>query len=347
MTSPLDGFTPYFEAFCLPGGINSKIVYERYPTGKILVVARYGEKKGSFTFHEASDVYRDLLQYQAELKARKVPLPPIERILIEYDHAAERASVLKVAPWTGFDVQGLIREANPTRDQRNILRYAREMARILVPVCKDRLAGWETKVGIDPRCSNFTVDQRGKMWFVDLFPARYRKHGQPIIEWPEPKNELGRRLGYFKHYDVRGIALCTIAQLSRALPALRIDFETVVVRELSRAMSPSERETFERDLKKTPWHRLRKLLRVKKPTPDTLAAIRGLIERAATEQVFGVEYNVYTLRELALELAASGRMGAEQLEAFFKASHFEDDLPEATIRDLQNRLLSFMGDKKG
>lgn len=332
---------PAYQVLLEKGGYNAEIMYAAFADGRTEVTARYGAKKGGFTYNEALDKYRDLLQYQLELETCRVPLPKILKIVIEYDHAAERAMVLKTSAWTGKDVHCLLGELDARRDRKKILSLVRQMCRILVPLCKDRLAGWETRVGIDPRASNFTLDERGKMWFVDLFPPRYRKQGQPIIEWPEPKNELGRRLGYFKHYDVRGIMLCTMAQLARVKPELKADFEAGVIGEMSKAFSPKEKKDFASGLAAAPWKRIRGLARRKGNSARALMA--NTIRGAVAEKVFGIDYYVYTLREIALELAGLGWLKKDSLEKFFRDSHFEDELPGAVLAELAERLVKACG----
>ncbi len=325
---------PVHQTYVQPGGYNAEIEYLVFPNGKISILARYGAKKGGFSYHEALDKYRDLIQYQAELIARKLPMPEIERIVIEYDHAAEKAMVLKTSPWTGKNALDLLQELDEEKDKDQIQELVREIYKILMPVVNDRLAGWETKVGIDPRCSNFTVDEAGKMWFVDIFPPRYRRQGQPIIEWPEPKSDMGRKLGYFKHYDVRGIILCATAQLARVKPRLKYDFEAWVFEYLKTEFNEEEIKEFKTMLEDSVWRKLRNSLQ-----GGDLPTARRLIEAADQEKICGLEYNVYALRELALEMAAMGKMEMRELDDFFRASHFEDILPVATIEALKKRLL--------
>ncbi|TAK04867.1 hypothetical protein EPO33_02620 [Patescibacteria group bacterium] len=327
-------FAPIAEIFGLRGGVNSEIRYVRSPLGTLTVEARYGAKKGGFPHAEAVRWSDDIAAYHDELARRGVPLPPLERMVIEHDRATERAVIVKTSPWTGHDVSHLLEHTPVGGDPDAVARLVRQICAILVPICAERHVGWETEVGIDPRCSNFTVDADARMWFVDLFPPRFRKNGIPIVEWPHPQSDEGFRLGVFKHFDVRGIALTTIAQLSRILPLQKAAFENDVIAGLAAALRPEERTELADGLARSPWHRVRTAL-----AAGNTAEVAAIIAGAPTEPVFGAPYGVYALREIALELAAAGRLTRQALEDFFRASHYEDALPkerlEGLIRQLQ------------
>ncbi|TAL19586.1 hypothetical protein EPN90_03050 [Patescibacteria group bacterium] len=330
-------FSPVAEIFGLRGGVNSEIRYVRLPSGLLTVTARYGAKKKGFLRAEANTWSEDIVAYQEELLRRGVPLPPIEGIIIEFDQASQKAVIAKTSPWTGHDVSHLIQHTPLGNDDKILGGIVGQMCAILVMVCAERHRGYETEIGIDSRCSNFTIDASGKMWFVDLFPPRYRKAGAPLLEWPTPLTEEGRGLGLFKHYDARGITLTTIAQLSRVLPAQKSFFEERVLDGLAPAFSPAELAAMRMELSRAPWRQLRDLLGATQDTSGRKDAVEAIFA-CRDAVVFGVPYGVYGLREAALELAAAGRFSAPALEEFFRDSHFEDSLPSSVIDDLTHRL---------
>jgi hypothetical protein len=331
---------PLLSAYVWRGGINSEIVYHHYADGTKKTVARYGAKKSGFTLEEAIEMMKDLVEYQTQLEAHGVPLPAIEKIAVEHDsREGNRAVLVKVSPWTGKEVRRIIQEANVETQLPLIEKLVRDMCAILKPLCAVRRSGWDVKVGIDPRCTNFTVDPQGQMWFVDLFPPRYHKEQGRIVEWPEPQSELGKQLGAFKHFDVRGIILCTTAQLARIKPELKDFFEKIVVEEMKDIMTVAEYEEFVAELKETPWMRLRTLLATRVPLDSKhYTEAVEIITTAAQKEVFGVRYSIYTLRELALELAFAGVLSQDELDWFFKNSHFEDELPGEVIKNLERWL---------
>lgn len=337
------GLTPLFQVLSRGRGINSEILYHQYPSGEKKVVARYGTLKKKVALAEAEEMVKDLLLYHEELEKRNIPLPKIEQTKLEYDYNLERAVVVKITPWSGAELRHLIQRAHPVKDIGVLEEYVREMLSIISRVGSERHASWETVVGIDPRCSNFTLDEQGKMWFVDLFPPRYRKNGIPLVEWPEPKSEIGRNLSHFKHFDVRGILLCTTAQLARTQPTLKTFFESVVYDEAKKMMSELEYAEFLRGIDESPWMQLREILQSgKKLSAAQMEEALDIISTAAEKKVFDVEYSVYTLREIALELAQAKIISPDELKNFFSLSHFEDTLPQAISDLLENNLKEYL-----
>lgn len=327
-------FAPIGEVFGLKGGVNSEIRYIRSPLGALTVEARYGAKKGGFLHTEALNWSDDIATYHQELARRGLPLPPLAGMIIELDRASERAVIVKTSPWSGHDVSHLLEHTPVGQDPGTVSRLVQQMCAVLVPICAERHNGWETVVGIDPRCSNFTVDENGRMWFVDLFPPRFRKNGIPIVEWPRPQSDEGFRLGLFKHFDVRGIALTAIAQLARVLPQRKVNFEKEVLAGLKPALGPGEAEELIASLTASPWLRVREALTVNAPASE----ISEIIKAAPKTTVFGVPYGTYSLREIALELASGGRMSRPDLEDFFRSSHYEDALTAEHISSLTAQL---------
>lgn len=335
--------TPLFQVLSRGRGINSEILYHHYSNGEKKVVARYGTLKKHVTLAEAEEMVKDLLCYQQELEKRNVPIPKIEQTHLEYDHTLDKAIVIKVTPWTGRELRHLIQGAHPVKDLKVMEAYIRAMMKIIGRVANERFQNWETVVGIDPRCSNFTLDDQGKMWFVDLFPPRYRKNGIPLVEWPEPVSEMGKKISHFKHFDARGIILCTTAQLARTQPTLKSFFEGIVHEEARKMMKEQEHEQFMKELSSTPWMKLRSLLSSPEQwNKDTLQEAKNIVSFAAEQQVFEVDYSVYTLREIALELAQLKIITNEELKNFFSLSHFEDTLPSAVMELLKNNLKDFL-----
>jgi|GEM_PF-3992351 len=329
-------FEPLVDEYKMVGGINSEIRYLELPDGAVHVQARYGAKKGGFSYDEAVLMAGQLKTYQELLETNSVSLPSIENISVEHDLFSDRAIVIKTSAWTGYDLASLLKREVVARDDTLVRKMVHEMCQLLVPLCKNRYSGWEVEVGVDARSSNFTLDKDGKIWFIDLFPPRYRVKGVPMVEWPAPKTESGRQLGLFKHFDVRGIALCAIAQLSRVKPKLRTLFEEEVARTLSKAMSATERSQFLAAFANLPWKQVRAQLLKREPFHQE--AFLSLLHM----RVFDLDYGVYLYREIALEFAMLGFISEEELEAFFAMSHFEDLLSDTQIHKIESSLLDML-----
>src|SRR3989344_9028006 len=259
-TRELARYAPAYETWVQKLGTNSEISLRHYfDYGERKIVARYGGQKGGFSYKEALQIMQRLSTYQKYLEDLNVPISPMEQLILEYDPVSRRSVITKVSPWVGSEVTTILERA----DQKNI-PFVRSlignMMSILQPVCNARWKGWETRIGIDPRVANFTLDAVGKMWFVDIFPPRYRHKSSPLVEWPVPKSNLGATLGYFKHYDVRGIILCFLSQLGRANHAHRVAFELMVFESLDKLLSEKERDSFIKGLENTSWKNVRVLL---------------------------------------------------------------------------------------
>jgi len=342
---------PHEESFLVPvsktfrarGGFNSEVLYIRnYDSGARKIEKRVGAKRGGFAPEQAMEIAKDIAAYQEELAALGVPIPALDdEADIKFNLRSQQAFILLTSDYTGHDLERIINLGGSEPDLAIIRPLTVSMCAILKKVCAVRISSWETKTGIDPKCSNFTLDETGRVWYVDPFPPRYRKQGVPVIEWQESATELGRQLGYFKYYDVRGIILGLTAQLARVQPGLKPFFEQVVLEEFQEVVPYEQYQVFLRDLNSAPWVRLRGVIG-KHATATDLVFGKEIIRRSLARPLFGIDYHVYTLREIALELSYANRMSAGDLEDFFKASHFEDELPEAKLQELQEMLCSFL-----
>jgi len=333
-------FNHAYQAYSRGGGINSNIIYYHFPDKTKEVVARYGVLKNGFSLEQAKDLHADMAIYQAELEDHKVPMPTVKKNLLEYDYTNNRAVIVKTSSWTGHELANIIRELE---QPEQVLELVEKMFDIIFLVCQNRLEGWNTKTGIDPRVTNFTLDENNQMWFVDIFPPRYRKNNQALVEWPKPQTELGNRLGYFKHFDVRGIILCSLAQLARIKPHMKTLIEERVLQKSRSIMTESEYKEFTGELLSAPWVNLRGILQ-KKETEGSLdiGQIKEIISSALEKKMFGVPYNIYTLREIATEMAAMNIISESELERFFRLSHFEDELPADKVDLLRQMLIDFV-----
>ena len=91
-----------------------------------------------------------------------------------------------------------------------------------------------------------------------------------------------------------------------------------------------------------PWIKFRKNL-LNKLDENSLLELKELIKNSIKSKIFNdVEYNIYNLREIATELTIIGAMNKEELESFFKESHFEDELSIDKVNFLQNQLIFFL-----
>ena len=332
-------FRPAYQAWTQTEGANSSILIHHHEAENLLkVVSRFGHKKGGFTFDEAVMVLDDVFAYRQELEELGVPMPVIEDMYVEYHSRDKRAEIARISEWTGNDVSKILRHIVMPKHREYLEAIALDMCNILSLVCHDRLKGYETRLGIDPKCNNFTLDRKGDMRFVDIFPPRLRKNRIPLVEWPQPQSDLGRDLGYFKHYDVRGIMLGLLAQASRIRPDLRAVLESLILENFRSIFSEKEFKEVVKEYVTLPWLNFRELIKDENVRLLNLDAIEEIIRRAPETLVYGVNYHAYALRELAVECGYAGLMSQKELNEFFNKSHFENALSKKLIAELQEIL---------
>lgn len=343
-----------FEDFLLPisktyqqrrGGFNSEILHIHEENGGRKIIKRIGGKRGGFEISRAEEIAHDIMVYQNKLIDLGIPMPSIEKVSIEYELPKRHASVLMTTKWTGFDAEMFIDKWSLVfdNDLQLMNKLVKDMCSILGCVSKSRISGWETEFGIDPKPSNFTVDNNGILWYVDPFPPRYRKNGKPIIEWFDLKTETGEKIGYFKYFDMRGVILGLIEQLSRIKPQLKDFFENTILSAFGflNIVSKEEYTCFLMELAKAPWNDFREAIYKNFEGKNSNRA-KEIIKESSEIELFGVNCGVYVLRRIALELTYCGRMFPLEMESFFKKSHFEDEISDSKLKSLQEILCAYV-----
>jgi len=310
-------------------GVNSEVSFSSTARGEPAIVKRLGAKKGEFSREEAESVAADVLAYHSLLVKAGVPVPEVLSLSIEVDPITHRASIVKTMRWKGEDLTVLI--ASHSHEEQALRDIIGKMVRTIEPLLRQHI-GFELPVGIDAHVSNFTLHQDA-LHFVDIFPPRFRKNGRPIVEWPAPKSILGHELGFFKHFDLRGVMLVMSAQLARIAPRQKAFLESVLLEAFAKIV-PKELAEMQAELEQSPWIRIRALLASVTLSAEQLREAVRIIKEAPHTRIFGVRYNVYALREIALELASAGSLTEAELEAFFQRSHFEDELSSDIMREL-------------
>ncbi len=327
------------QTFLQRGGYNSEVLFViQAEGGEKKIVKRIGALRGGFPFAVAEEIIKDIIVYQGQLELLGVPIPPIERPHLTVEVDGGRTHIVLTSPWTGNNIEVVMKHTYPSTPAKRSEPLIRSLCQIVALVGADRISDWECRLGFDPKPSNFTRDEDGKIWYIDPYPARFRKNGKAIIEWKELQTELGRSLGYFKYFDLRGIFLSLSSQLARIRPELKEFFDSVVLDEVSHLVPPFQFEMFRAELEDAPWRHIRRMLDSHSPSQDIQRAICQSLGR----KLFGVDYNVYTLREIALELARTERMSIEELETFFNESHFEEEMPPERLQYLKNVLCRYL-----
>ncbi|MDD2807306.1 MAG: hypothetical protein PHW95_02175 [Patescibacteria group bacterium] len=165
----------------------------------------------------------DIVAYGAELLRRGVRSPQVKVRLL--GDVGEGWDVVVEAPFQGTDVAHLLLEA----DESDSVRLTRGMLGMISALFDYPLeSGFELQIGIDPKPDNFTVSETGEMHYIDLMPPRYRRDGVPIVEFPEPTTDIGKKVAYYRYYDMRGILTVLRSQLCRNRFDLRPLFRRLI-----------------------------------------------------------------------------------------------------------------------
>ena len=297
-----------------------------------------GALKGGFQIEIARCLAKDILCYYPLLRGGIAVSNIDEVILLE---ERDEAEIVIKSPFKGADCESLIRK---TDDNDEIKQLVKRMLDLLAPLLNKRcendnapiglglntggfecvmnrmICSHQVFVGIDSKTANF-CQSNGELCFVDFFPPRYRKTDSVIVEIPEPKTQLGYRLGYWKHFTVCGILHVFFSQLCRIRPDLREEFENIILGYFS--VFPCVKSYFENSC----WKKVRDLL-----NKENYPAVIEIID-----SMFGAD--IYQMREIAAELAYAKLMSKEDFEYFYRKSHFEDTLPEKQIAALKFLLI--------
>lgn len=301
----------------LPAGYNSEVTIISKDDGKWEVIKIIGVKKAILTEDEAQEFARDITTYHkllTEVAGNRIP--PLTDIYLL--NKSGKWHVIYHMPYRGKDMEVILRKGNNTIVERIVRLVLETLGLFLASIYRDP---YEITVGVDPKPANFSF-KGGRINFVDLVPPRYRKNGTPIVEYPVPKTEDGFKWGYFKHYDARGVLLVFQGQLCRIRPELRPLFKKLIIE-----YAPEGIKDF---FKKGIWE-----------TFPTLSLSE------AEKVVASLTYlDMCTMREIVTELAYRYKYDAAVVDNFFKASHYEDEIPNEIMSKLKSLILA-MHQKKG
>ena len=107
------GHKPFAKIWSQDYGINSDVfLYKYFDSNKKSVMIKFGARKGGFKLENAIEMTNDILLYQDELEKRLIPLPPIEKMNLEYNPVTHKIEIIKTSTWTGSDIGKIIKLSN-------------------------------------------------------------------------------------------------------------------------------------------------------------------------------------------------------------------------------------------
>lgn len=298
----------------LPSGYNTDVTLVVKDNGDKEVIKVIGVKKSlpdeqtarEFTFDVVT--YRDLLA-----RVGNDQVPEITDAYLLWNKGENRWQVVYHMPYVGKDVGGIIKEA---KDYAEIEEMLEKMLEFIGLFFNDLFSSpFEINVGIDPKPANFAI-LRNKVYFFDFVPPRYRKNNVAMVESPPPVTEQGFELGYFKHFDIRGILMILQSQLSRLRPEWRSTFKQLIIER-----APDCAKGF---LKDGIWNKFANVSRRK-----AKRIVADFTDR-----------DIYIMREIVADLAEVRGYSSEEVDKFFRLSHFEDGIKTDRLLMLKSLLLT-------
>lgn len=300
----------------LPSGFHASVVLvEKEGLQKVVKIISkdcLNSKKSALALAE------DITAYYHELKKIGVLTPENDFRVVKN---GRRRDLIIISPFCGLNVSSRIRSGTEDECLDTISAILSEIKKFFLhPVSS---GSSELICGLDPKPDNFTIDSFGQMHYVDLMPARYRKNGRAIVEFPSPSSLAGYDLAYFRHFDSRGILLVLRTQLCRIRHDLRPQILKLLADFGCSLDSCSLTDYF-----------------VNFPGERFIAASEAvrweIIERLD-------EGDIYLVRDIATQLAYENPLQLERgwLENVFHLTHFYDDVPAAeNIEKIKKILLT-------
>lgn len=272
------------------------VIIDKEKTIKII-----GIKTKGFSKEDAKALLKKIKEYRKLLFQHGIPAGEIESIeTIKIKGWKNNAIVMTMPPYLQ-DLQDILQKAKRFSE---IESHIRKTVEILNSFSKTA----NGKVGIDSKAANFMTSDGNEIdKFVDFFPPRFASGGIPIVEWPEPKTEEGKRLGFWKHYTPEGIFAVFLLQAGRIKPQWTSKIKEIIFKN------------------------------------TTLAKNKSFLSKEChnREQIKKLS-NVYEMRLAALEIAEEKKIPQTEVNKFFNATHFEDTLSKQTIGRAKKILLSWI-----
>lgn len=298
----------------LPSGYNTDVSLIVRDNGDKEVVKVIGVKKSLSDEAAAREFIFDVITYRNCLAVRgSEHIPEISDAYLLQNKVENRWQVVYHMPYVGKDVAEVIVGAEDFEDIKDVLEKMLELLNIFLA---DRhLEPYEINVGVDPKPANFSIF-RGKIFFFDFVPPRYRKGNKAIVEYPMPTTPQGYELGYFKHFDIRGVLLILQSQLSRLRSEWRDSFKALIIEK-----APDCAKDF---LRNGLWNLF----------PDFSHRRAKRVIASFTDR------DIYTMREMVADLALRRGYSSDDVDRFFRLSHFEDGIEQDRLTQLKGVLLT-------
>ena len=285
--------------------------------------------------------------YQRELELRGVSVPEIIQLSLILDRLrrpsdgtfrkrSKSVVLVERSDFLGKELGNLLRGNGKTEHEALLLvrttldSIYRPL--LLVPPSEDGML----PVGLDPLLRNVVLNGSGKVFYVDLFPAKIQtSDGERHLEYPAPKDEEAKGLGWLRHYDPAGILFVFYIDACRTRPDLRTQFRNLI---LDYLLQDDALRSLD-------------LAKYMTSSPAVQLTDDATTNTGLVDDLNGRGISYFYLRDLACELAARfAPDSSEFTEAFFKATHFQSDPMDKkvieAVKDVLRNLIISVSDNR-
>lgn len=196
----------------LKGGFHSQVTL--LPTTESVIVKAIGIRDDMhMSLEDAEELASRIQTYRQKLQEQGLRISAYTNIEVQH-YGKKRYVLLTKDPYCGVNMTELLM----CKSDENCNEMVRNLLDSLMPLFAGSSGGASLPVGFDPKPDNFTIDFDGNYTFVDLMPPRFCDDGKYLLEITEPKTEEGRKLALWRYYNPAGILTVLFTQLNRIRP---------------------------------------------------------------------------------------------------------------------------------
>jgi hypothetical protein len=286
----------------LESGFYSKVMLVSH--GDKAVVKLFKDREGMrLSVDSATILGRRIKTYHGLLRDRGIVVPERLDWVIEIDSVTNRPHLILFQPYCGVSAGRILLQGDVVTCRKVTVGILNTLEPLFATLNELE------DLGIDAKADNFTT-LGGPYTFVDLIPPRYSENGNFLIEYPEPKTEVGRSLGRWRYYSREGVLTVLLTQLARIQSKLLWEFVEVIEEWLSSRCYQKEVDYLQQ---------------------STHEISSSLIENSK---------NPVKLRLFMCALASRNGTSQTEVDNFFRLTHFEDVLSDKVINKAQQQLIS-------
>lgn len=298
------------------GGHNRIVLQAVCETGLCRVIKVFGETV-EIAANQVDKFIGDIYEYRQKLEELGVNVPRLNEIqVIAYQNStSRRLNVTEISPFYGESFEDMLLNAQNADECLSLQKRILDCLGGLF----EKSPGEFLSVGIDLIPRNFTGD--GQDWYVDLVPPKLRRGKNFQLEIPEVTEKSCYKIGVDRHYKKPEVIRVLLVQLAKLRPEMYPVFAQGIEEFLAQK---GEIETLKSFRSRLIAERPEKIVNKK-----TLSRM-GFMD-------------IYDLREIACWGASQRKLSPNELENFFRLSHFQSEpLLETALQELRKILITVL-----